>query len=175
MEKMDLNRRAFLKVKPPKVESNAIRPPWSIEASKFVDICERCDNCIDACPEKILFRGEGGYPEVNFKKGECTFCAECVDACEVKAFQYLKTGEEHDICAKPSTAWHLKVQIKENCLSLNAITCRVCGDNCDEQAIRFQLKVGGVSEPLIDQDKCTGCGACLYVCPDNAVAIENAA
>lgn len=168
---MDLNRRAFLRVVPPKVESNTIHPPWSIEASAFVDICVRCDECIEACPEKILFRGEGGYPEVNFKKGKCTFCAECVATCEVKAFQYLKLGEEHDICATPDIPWYLDVSIKENCLSLNTVVCRACGEHCDEEAIHFQLKLGGISEPLIDKNKCTACGACLYVCPESAISI----
>jgi len=175
MENTNLNRRLFLRGKPPKVESNAIRPPWSIEASQFVEQCERCDKCIDVCPEKILFRGEGGYPEVDFKRGECTFCAKCVEVCEANAFHYFESKKPHEICSVADEAWHLNVSIKPSCLSLNAIVCRSCGDNCDEQAIRFRLQVGGISIPEIDHDNCTGCGACLSVCPEQSVSIQNTA
>ena len=173
MESTNLNRRLFLRGKPPKVESNAIRPPWSIEASQFVEQCERCDKCIEVCPEKILFRGEGGYPEVDFKRGECTFCTECADACEANVFHYIKSKKSHQPSPAIDNAWHLNVSIKPNCLSINAIVCRACGDNCGEQAIHFQLQVGGISIPEISEDKCTGCGACLSVCPELAVSIQN--
>ena len=173
MIKTDLSRRAFLRGKPPKVASNAIRPPWTIEASKFVEQCTRCDECISLCPEKILFRGDGGYPEVDFKRGECTFCAKCADACKAGAFHCFKSDTPHDICADPNKAWNLDVTINSNCLSINAVVCRACGDSCYEQAIRFKLQVGGVSIPIIDDDSCTGCGECLSICPKNAVSIKN--
>lgn len=173
MKTTNLNRRAFLRGKSPRVESNAIRPPWALEPSQFIDSCERCDECIRACPEKILFRGDGGYPEVDFKRGNCTFCAKCADVCEAEAFQYFKTDEPQEICSDPDKAWNLEVSIKSNCLSLNAIVCRTCGDVCEEQAINFRLQLRGISIPEIDNDSCTGCGECLYVCPESAVSINN--
>jgi ferredoxin-type protein NapF len=170
MNSTDLKRRAFLKGKRPRVESNPIRPPWSIEAAQFIKNCERCDACINHCPEKIIFRGDGGYPEIDFKRGSCTFCTKCVEVCQHQAFivspPYHKT-------LKPTKAWRLKVAIKPVCLSLNAIVCRACGDNCEEQAIQFRLQLGGVSTPEISADICNGCGECLYVCPKNAVSIQN--
>lgn len=173
MQSTNLNRRAFLRGKRPQVESNAVRPPWTMEASKFVEICERCDKCIERCPQAILIRGDGGFPEVDFKRGQCTFCVECGDVCQTKAYDYFKTPEPHDICAELKSPWNLTVTIKKNCLSVNAIVCRTCGDNCDEQAIAFRLQLGGVSIPQIDSDKCTGCGQCAYVCPENAISIVN--
>ena len=173
MQPTNLNRRAFLRGKRPSIDSNAIRPPWTIKASRFVEACERCDKCIEQCPEKILFRGDGGFPEIDFNRGQCTFCAVCVDVCQSKAYRYFKTNEPHDICADPKLPWNLTVTIKKSCLSLNAIVCRTCGDNCDEQAIQFSLQLGGVSIPKIDNDKCTGCGQCLYICPENAISIKN--
>ena len=34
-------------------------------------------------------------------------------------------------------------------------------------------KKGGVMAVKIDSNKCTGCGACVEVCPVNAIKIEN--
>ncbi len=169
MESTNLQRRAFLRGKSPRLEPNAIHPPWSLETSAFIEKCTRCDECISACPEKILKKGDGGYPEVNFIAGECTFCAKCVEACDSGAFK--KTATKGDDL-KPEDAWNLNITFKENCLSLNAVICRACGDHCDEQAIQFKLKLGGISEPQVDHEECTGCGACVSVCPVHAVKIS---
>ncbi len=164
MDSVNLNRRAFLKGRSPKYNPDAIYPPWSIEASRFVEKCERCDKCIEACPGKILVCGDGGFPEVDFRRGECTFCGDCVAACEADAFN---PGEHNE-----SNAWSILPRIANSCLSMNAITCRSCGDNCDVEAIRFHLQVGGIAIPVIDSDQCNGCGACLYVCPENSVTMR---
>lgn len=140
-----------------------MRPPWAIDEPLFIEGCVRCDDCISACPENILVRGDGGFPEVNFKLGECTFCTECVASCQKNVFQKSNL--------QPASAWSLDISISSKCLSLNAIVCRTCGDNCEPQAIRFQLKVGGISEPQIALNDCTGCGGCLSVCPVDAVRI----
>ncbi|KAG1658133.1 Ferredoxin-type protein NapF [Nymphon striatum] len=123
-----------------------VRPPYSVEETSFIETCNRCDDCISACPENIIIRGDGGYPEIDFKQGECTFCNRCADTCHVNAIQ--RGAKE---------PWALDISITSKCLSMNAVVCRACGDNCEAQAIRFQLKLGGVSEPQISLDDCTGC------------------
>ena len=162
MSSPDISRRSFLRgnVNTRRVPV-VVRPPNSLEESLFLDTCSRCDDCISACPENIIVKGDGGYPEVNFKNGECTFCNECVSACQPKA---IKIESE--------TPWYLDVSVTSKCLSMNAVVCRTCSDNCEVQAIRFQLKVGGISEPIISLDDCTGCGACLHVCPVDSIQIK---
>lgn len=182
MSSPDMSRRLFLRGKSAASAHLVVRPPWSLPEAHFIEQCQRCDDCIAACPEKIIIHGDGGYPEVNFRLGACTFCAKCAESCDAGAFHYFDAEDSaagnddkpHDICARPANAWNLKVSIRSNCLSLNAIVCRACGDHCEEQAIQFQLKPGGVSEPLISQDDCTGCGACLFVCPVDSVSIRPA-
>ena len=165
MSSPDLNRRSFLrgKIKPPSVA--VFRPPWAVDESQFLENCTRCDDCIEACPEGILVRGDGGFPTVNFKQGECTFCAQCARSCKEGAIHYYDG-------LTPALAWNLDVSFSSTCLSLNGIVCRICGDSCEPQAIRFQLKVGGISVPQIAGDDCTGCGACLAICPVDAVQIK---
>lgn len=162
----NLSRRSFLRGNVSSPSTPTLRPPWAITEEDFIDKCTRCDDCIKICEENILLRGDGGYPTVDFKQGECTFCFDCLDACKTAA---LKVSQPE---RKPETAWNLDIRFNNKCLSLNAVVCRVCGENCEPQAINFKLKVGGISEPQIDLDNCTGCGACLTVCPVDAVIIK---
>lgn len=162
--KVSLTRRSLFKGRPTAQSSSPMRPPWAVAEGAFLDKCSLCDKCLSACDEGILQRGDGGYPEVNFKSGECTFCKACVDVCADGALQI-------DVDApKP---WLLLAKIDDKCLSANAITCRVCGDRCDTRAIKFTLAVGGVATPNVDADLCNGCGACVGPCPTNSVVLNS--
>ena len=66
-------RRAFLRGRPGR-KSIHVQLPWLATLS-FVDDCTRCGECLAACPEKIIVRSTGGFPSIDFAKGECTFCA----------------------------------------------------------------------------------------------------
>jgi ferredoxin-type protein NapF len=122
---VDASRRGFFRGRPrPKAE---IRPPWALAESLFTDCCTRCNDCIDACPEQIIVIGDGGYPTIDFKRGECTFCADCVSACKPLA---LVRGEDQP-------GWTHKAVIADSCLPHRGVECRVCEDFCDARAIRF--------------------------------------
>jgi len=65
--------------------------------------------------------------------------------------------------------------ISEACLARAGVVCQACGDACPERAIRFALRRGGPPLPGVDEDRCTGCGACLPICPVGAISLsENA-
>ncbi|GAB6054484.1 hypothetical protein JCM17960_33040 [Magnetospira thiophila] len=102
---------------------------------------------------------------VDFRRGECTFCGDCLSACKPQAL----------LRAEGKTPWEahgdLTLQITEKCLSTRGVTCRVCGDQCDTRALRFRLVVGGHALPEIDQNACTGCGACIGPCPVGAIEL----
>jgi ferredoxin-type protein NapF len=158
---VDLSRRGFFRGRPrPRVE---LRPPWAVPEAGFIDRCTRCNDCLKACPQKILVVGDGGYPTVDFKLGECTFCGDCVSACLPKA---LLRQESEQI------AWSCKANISEDCLPRRGVECRVCGDFCDTRAIRFTPRSGGSPLPEIQSEKCTGCGACVAPCPGVAISIR---
>lgn len=156
---VDASRRGFFRGRPrPKAE---IRPPWALAEALFTDRCTRCNDCLKACPEQILVAGDGGFPTVDFKRGECTFCGDCVTACEPLALQR----------ADGTAVWSIKAQIAPTCLPEHGVECRVCGDFCDARAIRFTPRLGGSPLPAIDREQCTGCGACVAPCPVSAISL----
>lgn len=165
MAETDLKRRNFLRGRVSGSES-PLRPPWALADVEFLDACTRCGDCRDVCEEGIIVTGSGGYPEISFASGECTFCGNCVSACEAGA---LLQDEN-----RQTEPWIYKAHIQANCLALNSVVCRTCADACDVSAIRFAPQSGGVSPPAISLASCTGCGACVSVCPVSAVQVLKA-
>lgn len=134
------------------------RPPWT--GADLASLCTRCDGCIEACPEQILFRGDGGFPEIRFEQDGCSLCGDCARACEAGVFNPMR----------PAFPW--LAAITSTCLARNNIHCQSCQDACEAGAVRFRPQPGRVPQPAIDTDACTGCGACAAICPNQAVQLE---
>ena len=137
------------------------RPPWTNEASIRTD-CTSCGHCLKACPEAILVSGPAGTPIVDFNFGACTFCGACVGACDENVFA--------DVIQAP---WSLAAEVGPRCLLKAGISCQSCTDACDEDALRFDLAVRPAGAIRLDLDKCTGCGACVAVCPVDAISMKH--
>lgn len=162
---VDLRRRGLLRGRPRNVEAQQ-RMPWQVNEQQFTDQCSRCLACLDKCPAQIISRGDGGFPTVDFQRGECTFCQACVEVCPEPVFR--PTDEP---------AWQQQAVVADNCLTEQGVMCRSCEDNCEPQAISFPLRRtdkprGGLPSPVIDIDSCTGCGGCVNSCPAQAIKIE---
>lgn len=162
-QSQSLSRRAFLRGRfsAPPVET---RPPWAIAAPAFEQACTRCDACIAVCPSRIMVRGAAGFPTIDFRlgTGECTFCGECATACQPVALRV----------AADAPPWRLKAVIGAACLAFKDVVCRSCGDSCSAAAIRFRPRLGGAALPELDTTGCTGCGACIGVCPSAAIVVS---
>ncbi|UXI70598.1 ferredoxin-type protein NapF [Tahibacter amnicola] len=151
-------RRAFLLGRPGAAQW--IRPPWALPENHFTDRCTRCGACSAACPESILVVGDGGYPQIDFQRGECTFCGTCATVCQSAAF-----GE------RSTRPWQLRVEVSDHCLARRDIHCAACRDACPSDAIRFRPR-SPVSVPEVDLASCTGCGGCVAPCPAQAISLS---
>ena len=157
---VDLSRRGLFRGKL-SARTPEVQLPWSIPWSDFVADCTRCGDCLAACPEQILVKGDGGFPIVDFQLGECTFCTECVSACKQPLFR-LTT----------EVAWDYVAHIEAGCLALGQVYCQRCQDSCEPRAIGFSPRLGQVPTPVIDADRCNGCGACVADCPVGSIKIS---
>ena len=157
-----LSRRQFLRgdFKP---RLSPQRPPWALAEAAFLERCTRCGACDPVCPSKILVVVRG-YPEVDFRRGECTFCAACVNACQSGALHRAATAGE-------AAPWSIKLRIGTNCLPQRGVECRICSEQCATSAIRFSPRLGGPPVPEVMESACTGCGACVAPCPVAAISL----
>lgn len=153
------SRRAFLRGHILRTDKTSIHPPGAEPG--FADLCTQCGECRMACPEDLITFDTQGWPVVDLNKSRCTFCGNCANACPTGALNPDMVDE-----------WPWRAKITASCLSMNGISCRVCQDICDQNAIRFKLQMAGRARPVLDTDQCTGCGACASACPTGSVSFE---
>lgn len=178
---IDLGRRSLFKGQY-KPSASMLLPPWSVGQTKFLELCTRCGDCVSECPENVLMPGSGGFPTTNFKHNECTFCGDCVDACSTGALiravnvdGHVSSPNNSDLAAK---AWQQAPVVSDQCLTLKGVVCRSCGEACDPEAITFNwgsASAGGsrgIATPIVDNDLCSGCGACISICPNDALTMQ---
>lgn len=143
---------------------SVVRPPWALPETQFLSVCNRCGECVRNCGQGIVEQNRRGYPRINFSRGECTLCAACVVVCPTGALV-----PRNDV-----PPWTLRPQIDASCLSIRGTVCRVCAERCEPEAIRFHPLKGGTFRPAISHERCHGCGACVGVCPVQAIAMISA-
>lgn len=156
ISRRDLFRGAALKPEPDN------RPPWV--GREALSQCTSCSDCASACPENILRLDDKGLPKIEFSETGCTFCGDCAEACSEGVF-----GE-------PTTSpWQVQLDISDKCLLQAGVTCQVCTDFCDTEALCFDLSQRPVGALLVDQGTCTGCGECVGACPVTAISVTTTA
>lgn len=161
MPPVDPSRRALLKGRVR--HEPRLRPPWAVSEHAFTQLCTRCGECMHACETQIIVAGDGGFPEVDFTRGECTFCQACVQACPEPIFRD----------AEQNNAWEHVARIDEGCLVKQGIHCKSCGEMCEVGAIRFTFNAHRIPEPIVDTQACNGCGACVQFCPVGVVVMAH--
>lgn len=156
-----------------------ITPPGSLSAANFSRHCTACQLCVSVCTNHVL-RPSGNLqtfmqPEVSYERGYCR--PECVKCSEV-----CPTGAIRPITKADKTAIQIghAVLIQENCIvNRDGVTCGNCARHCPTQAILMVAKDPNDPDspqlPVVNEEKCIGCGACENLCPSrpfSAIYVE---
>ena len=96
-----------------------------------------------------------GIPYLDFQSGACTFCGACVEACPVE--------REDEVPASLGTV----LLDRNQCIAWNGVICLSCQTACTYRSVTMDLR----GRPAITTEACTGCGACVGVCPSQALQV----
>lgn len=159
--------------------STPITPPGSDSLRNFAQHCTACQLCVSACPNQVLRPSSGlstlMQPEMSFERGYCRWeCTRCSEICPTGAINLI-TKEE-----KSATQLGHAVWIKENCVPLtDEVDCGNCARHCPAGAILMVPSDPDMSDspkiPVINTERCIGCGACENLCPSrpfSAIYVE---
>ena len=137
-----------------------VLPPGAGDRETFYMKCASCQLCIANCPGKCLVQSTDfktfGQPVMDFRRGYCLgACVKCGEICPELAIRKLQTVQ------RPNVHMGEAVWKRDLCIrTTEGDPCTACVRKCPVQAIHL---VQGF--PVVDRQKCIGCGACEHVCP----------
>lgn len=144
-------------------------PPGAKSLRHFSQHCTACQLCVSECPNKVLRPSTNldtlMQPELSYEDGYCRpECTRCSEVCPAGAIRPITVAE------KSSTRIGHAVWIKKNCLPVaDGVECGNCARHCPSGAI-FMVHIDANDNespkiPVIDTERCIGCGACENLCP----------
>lgn len=146
-----------------------IVPVGSKSLKNFTTHCTACQLCVSKCPNEVLRPSSSidrlMQPEMSFERGFCRpACTACADVCPNGAIKPIQPEQ------KSSTKIGTAVWVADNCIAnKDGVTCNNCERHCPNGAIKMIRKKDADNKapriPMIDVERCLGCGACEYVCP----------
>ena len=146
-----------------------IVPAGSKSLRHFSSHCTACLLCVSACPNGVLrpsSRLESLLqPEMSYERGYCRpECTKCSEVCPAGAIKPISRED------KSSVRIGYAVWVKENCLPLrDGVSCGNCARHCPSGAINMVPSEAENPDsphiPVVNTEKCIGCGACENLCP----------
>lgn len=146
-----------------------LTPPGSFSARHFAQHCTACQLCVSVCPNGVLRPSADltrlMQPEMSYERGYCRpECTKCSDVCPSGAIRPISRED------KSSTQVGHAVWVRDNCVPLtDGVECGNCARHCPTGAIQMVLSVPDNDDspkiPVVNTERCIGCGACEYLCP----------
>jgi ferredoxin-type protein NapG len=153
--------------------SRWIRPPFAIEELDFLIGCNRCGDCISACPHGIIFPLSSklgvkvfNTPAMDLNNHGCHLCEDwpCINACEKEVLnipELIQNQAKEEVSETqiplPKIA---KITINtKTCLPYAGPECGACRVCPVEGAMLWNME-----KPSINPDVCTGCALCREAC-----------
>ncbi|MBR0065545.1 MAG: 4Fe-4S binding protein [Paludibacteraceae bacterium] len=165
--KVDGGLAAIEEKKAPRRET-PVTPPGSVSAYHMNRHCTACQLCVSACPNNVLRPSSDPMhlmqPVMSFERGFCRpECTRCSEVCPTGAIQRI-TKEQKTTLHIGHAVW-----VEQNCIPLtNGDSCGACARHCPAWAIQMvEREVNGrvVEVPVVDAERCIGCGKCENLCP----------
>lgn len=147
-----------------------LRPPGALPETDFIARCIRCGKCAQVCPYKsikIATLLDGimimDTPFIDARRIPCYLCMKCLPVCPSGALN-RRLKDKKDV------RMGIARINKKECLAWQGTLCRSCYQSCPifDEAIRMDIEL----RPIVDKDKCVGCGVCENVCPVEPAAIK---
>jgi ferredoxin len=144
-----------------------LRPPHAPDEEEFLDLCVRCQACVNICPTNalqpmVLQSGLYGLwtPTLAPSAGECKVdCNRCSTVCPTHAIDLFDITTKYDL--KIGTA----ILSKDRCIPYaEGEECGKCIPKCPTAAIGYTKQNNLELPSKIDFLLCIGCGICENIC-----------
>lgn len=142
---------------PTSIGTGWLRPPGAVEEGLFLERCTQCGDCLRACPFTSIENDPAtGYPTIVAKNSPCYLCPEfpCIAACPTKAL--LPVGDPTKV------RMGLAMVRRDDCAADQG--CRSCVGRCPVEALSVGREEGDDPYPVVEEQKCVGCGICEEEC-----------
>lgn len=149
--------------------STPLTPPGSLSARNMAQHCTACQLCVSVCPNQVLRPSTDlmklMQPEMSYERGYCRpECTKCSEVCPAGAIKPISKEEKSSIQIGHA------VWVKKNCIPLtDGVECGNCARHCPAGAIQMVLSnpedENAVKIPVVNVERCIGCGACENLCP----------
>ncbi|MGM9760676.1 MAG: 4Fe-4S dicluster domain-containing protein [Parabacteroides sp.] len=144
-------------------------PPGALGVRNMAQHCTACQLCVSVCPNQVLRPSDDlmrmMQPEMSYERGYCRpECTKCSEVCPAGAIRPITRADKTAIQIGHA------VWVKDYCVPLtDGKECGNCARHCPSGAIQMvpsdPNRPDSVKVPVVNEERCIGCGACENLCP----------